>query len=82
MISEEIQLIEINVEIPRKNSSCTLNNDSKDKNIISEIALVISVFLNYEQLAKNFIHIVTEKTSLKRVFPKSFKSDFLLIKTM
>ena len=64
MISEEIQLIEINVQIPRKNSLSNLNNDSKDKNMISEIALVFSVFLNYEQLAKNFTHIVTEKTTV------------------
>ena len=61
MISEKIQLIEINAQIPRKNSLLTLNKDSKDKNMISEIALVFCVFLNYKKLAKNFIHIVTEK---------------------
>ena len=64
MISEKIQLIEINAQIPRKNILSTLNKDSKDKNMISEIALVFCVFLNYKQLAKNFIHIVTEKRTV------------------
>ena len=64
MISEKIQLIEINAQIPRKNSLSTLNKDSNDKNMISEIVLVFSVFLNWKQLAKNFMHIVTEKSTV------------------
>ena len=80
MFSEKSQLINRIAQILQKNNKC-----SNDKNMISETALVFwclsKLQTRLEFLAKNLSHNLTEKTQTERVFPKSFKSDILLIAT-